>query len=676
MPTSSACTTACGRTSTRATALPGRHDLQPAFGNVAGKYFLEASSWPYNTQNKVHTDHLFHHHGDAFMTVYSDPPQPLNVAHATELIAGVDAFTMTADLGALIGLTVDGELIGTGVGTGLPRTIPIAPQLPGQDLIVTVTRQNNLRYRQAVPIIPAAGPYLVFDAVTVVDPAGDDDGELDYAEAAGLLLSLQNVGADAATGLTATLATDDPYLTLDGAPLSFPTIPAGSEAASATACPVLVAGNAPDGHVAQISVHIDGDGGSWDAAFSLTLQAPVLALAGLTINDVYPGGDGDGTAEAGETVSLAILVANVGHSDSGELTGLLASVDPHAVITAPGGGCAAIPAGGTGTLAGFGVEILASCPEPGYVDLALAVADLAGFAADLALELSIGGWFDDLEADRGWTIGAPDDDAVLGQWVRVDPVGTSYNGYPIQPEDDHTSAPGTLCFVTGNGVPGGAAGGDDVDGGKTTLLSPVFDLSQAASATVSYWRWYTNSWGNNPDSDYWDVDVTNDGLNWVSLEHTLTTAAAWTFMSFELTQHISLTDHVQVRFVASDEGGASLVDAGVDDFLLTAVIADLTDAPPAALPGRLALASNHPNPFNPSTRIAFSLPTAGRVTLAVFDISGRKLATLVDEQLGAGGHEAIWLGRDEQGRPAASGVYLYRLQAGGESLCRKMLLVK
>ncbi|MGD8394600.1 MAG: C25 family cysteine peptidase, partial [Candidatus Eiseniibacteriota bacterium] len=103
---------------------------------------------------------------------------------------------------------------------------------------------------------------------------------------------------------------------------------------------------------------------------------------------------------------------------------------------------------------------------------------------------------DQMESPAGWTIGAPDDDATTGIWVRAEPVGTEYNGYTVQPDLDHTPDPGEICFVTANGAVGGAAGDADVDGGKTTLFSPVFDLEGYEAAAVDYWLWYTNDRGN------------------------------------------------------------------------------------------------------------------------------------------------------------------------------------
>jgi hypothetical protein len=88
------------------------------------------------------------------------------------------------------------------------------------------------------------------------------------------------------------------------------------------------------------------------------------------------------------------------------------------------------------------------------------------------------------------------------------------------------------------------------------------------------------------------------------------------------------------------------------------------------------LHQNAPNPFNPSTTIRFANPARGAVRLRVFDVSGRLVRTLVDEVREAGLHEATWDGRDQGGRAAASGVYLYRLDAGPISQMRSMVLMK
>jgi hypothetical protein len=90
----------------------------------------------------------------------------------------------------------------------------------------------------------------------------------------------------------------------------------------------------------------------------------------------------------------------------------------------------------------------------------------------------------------------------------------------------------------------------------------------------------------------------------------------------------------------------------------------------------LALEQNVPNPFNPSTRIAFTLPQAGRVEVHVHDVTGARVATLLRANLGPGRHELEWSGRDHAGSPVASGAYFYTLVTGGRSLARKMILLQ
>jgi hypothetical protein len=89
-----------------------------------------------------------------------------------------------------------------------------------------------------------------------------------------------------------------------------------------------------------------------------------------------------------------------------------------------------------------------------------------------------------------------------------------------------------------------------------------------------------------------------------------------------------------------------------------------------------ALGQNYPNPFNPATKIPFTLENAGRVVVRVFDVRGAHVTTVFDGTLGEGRHSLAWSGRDDAGRPVASGLYLYTLDAGKRTLSRKMLLVR
>jgi hypothetical protein len=96
----------------------------------------------------------------------------------------------------------------------------------------------------------------------------------------------------------------------------------------------------------------------------------------------------------------------------------------------------------------------------------------------------------------------------------------------------------------------------------------------------------------------------------------------------------------------------------------------------AIMPKDLILYSNYPNPFNPSTTIRFDIPQTGNVNLAIYDINGRLISTLIDGDMAAGSHQVTWNGRDVSGKSVASGIYIYRLQQNDKLMSRKLTLLR
>ncbi|MEZ5081885.1 MAG: C25 family cysteine peptidase [Bacteroidales bacterium] len=289
---------------------PAERGILPAFGNAAGKYFLQQSNWPYNTNNKEVTYNLFHHHGDAFQTVYSEVPQNLTVNHNPILYAGVSSFEITANEGAFIALTVNGEIIGTAEATGGPLSITIPAQQPPHELVVTITLQNYYRYSNVVDIIPASGPYIVYSAVEMFDASGNGNGLMETSETILASLSLENVGIELAENVAATISTTDPFVTITDASEEYGNIAAGSTAVMDQGFSWVVADNIPDMHQVVFELNATDGSDSWITSFTAVAHAPKLEIGSLTIEDSQ--GNGNGKLDPGETVDLIINTYNNG----------------------------------------------------------------------------------------------------------------------------------------------------------------------------------------------------------------------------------------------------------------------------------------------------------------------------------------------------------------------------
>jgi len=112
------------------------------------------------------------------------------------------------------------------------------------------------------------------------------------------------------------------------------------------------------------------------------------------------------------------------------------------------------------------------------------------------------------------------------------------------------------------------------------------------------------------------------------------------------------------------------------EFLIPANPTGVQDDHGRYLAKSFELFQNYPNPFNPSTTIRFELPEASEMVVKIFNLTGSEIRTLVRGQYQAGVHNVNWDGRDNNARVVASGVYLYRLQAGSFKQVRKMSLLR
>ena len=197
--------------------------------------------------------------------------------------------------------------------------------------------------------------------------------------------------------------------------------------------------------------------------------------------------------------------------------------------------------------------------------------------------------------------------------------------------------------------------------------------------------------GSSDDlEDLFGIVTTEDGLNIVLDGFDDSDLDLWVIGEDEMGEPViiegSLNDSPEVLDLPTLEAGTYVVAVAIydpapgaqeDTYTLTITGSISTDiADEAEVPTRFALGQNYPNPFNPETRIQYEVPTNTAVRLEVFNLLGRKVRTLVNEGQAAGVYSVTWNGTTDAGTSVATGVYVYRLQAGSFSQTRTMVLLQ
>lgn len=263
-----------------------------------------------------------------------------------------------------------------------------------------------------------------------------------------------------------------------------------------------------------------------------------------------------------------------------------------------------------------------------------------------------------LDTDPGWTLGS-------GWAFGVPTGGGGQYGNP-DPTSGHTGG-NVLGYNLAGDYPNNLA--------ETHLTTTSINCSAMQGTVLRFWRWL------NVEQPAWDhayVRVsTNGGASWTQVWTNTAeiTDASWTQVSYDISALVDGQPNVQIRWtMGTTDGSWQFSGWNIDDVQLLALpgyVAGVDE-----LPGRPLALGNHPNPFNPLTKVEFALDQAGPATLDVYDMQGRLVRRLVARELAAGPHSVVWDGLDGDGRRVGSGVYLARLAAGGSTAEHKMVMLK
>ena len=283
----------------------------PSFANISGKYFLETHVFP-NTNEEMclTTYNTFHTHGDPFLRIFTESPQPIETTHDATISCFMP-FHITAPEGTQIALSsnIGGHphILATAVGTGQEQTLTVMEYIPAGFIRLAITGQNMLRHEEDIMIQPLYRPFIIIDSIGI-------NGEgltLHYNQSTTADITIVNIGTETCQGGTANLTTDSEYLTLTQGETSFTALAPNESRTIEDAFRFDVSDAIPDGTQIPITITTHFGDETYEREYCLTALSPNIAAQLIEIDD--SGGNQNGLLDPGEFVTLTFRVTNNGH---------------------------------------------------------------------------------------------------------------------------------------------------------------------------------------------------------------------------------------------------------------------------------------------------------------------------------------------------------------------------
>lgn len=266
--------------------------------------------------------------GDPTLTLRTATPAQMNVQHMPAIFLGMSELTVMADAeGATVALTVNGEIIGTGVISGGQATVTFPALNNVGTMKVAVFGFNKVTYLQDIDIIPAAGPFVAYMSNMVNGVAG---GQVHYGQEVQLGIQLKNLGVEPANNIVATLTTNSPHVTINDGVQEFGTLLPNQALTIADAFNFSVGNSVPNNTPIQFTVTMTSPDGTWSSTFNLNALAPAFTVGSFSITELQ--GNGNGRLDPGETALIRINYTNSGLSAAGQTTGTVSFNSPFVIV--------------------------------------------------------------------------------------------------------------------------------------------------------------------------------------------------------------------------------------------------------------------------------------------------------------------------------------------------------
>ena len=297
--------------------------VRPSYALIAGKLFLTqgafmSSWWP---SQITETHNVFHYLGEAYLNLYTEIPQQMSLEIPPFHPDNQWQYEFTAEDGALVCLSRDGEFLKAAIATGQSQSLMLPQMEVGEQFLVTVTKQNHFRFEQTVTVVSAQQPNVYMKASELHDQ--DGNGQLDYGETATIGITIHNTSSVASNGGQVTLLCESPYVEILQGMTDYPHIEPDAELNLRDAFRIKVLPDVPDQTPLTFMVQFnEGQNTHFDR---IIIQANALVLCIEPEYQTMTANGEPSTHIATEGKSkIAFSVVNKGHSAANLL---LASLD-------------------------------------------------------------------------------------------------------------------------------------------------------------------------------------------------------------------------------------------------------------------------------------------------------------------------------------------------------------
>jgi hypothetical protein len=679
--------------------------------------------------------------GDPSAHIWKDVPRPVKVNHVASIPIGFSQveFSVTDSLtGAPVPyaqVCVTGDSV-FAVGFANAEgsvTIPVTPEFV--DTLTVLVRGGN--------VIPYEGTQTVFAALehvaplgdaVVVDVDGNQDGLVNPNEHARMTFTLKNWGTQTASNVEATLiVTDTNKVRVESTlPATFGDLAPGASQAG-TPFEFFVKPECPVGDTISFQLSVTSTNQGWVYIQRKDIKGCKLECTQVIVDDrAYPRSNA--RMDPGETVNLYLTVRNAGEDVAPNVQAVLRCTSEYITIIDSVGTFSTInrDTSTTSYTNYFVVAVDSACPTHTVIPYALVLSTQGGLypyihADSVTIPVSVPRRGDPTGPDAYGYYAYTSDDTLFRQapgfnWTELNGIGSQVTGsggnftatvtlpftfryYGVNYTQVRISSDGWIAFGSGT---------------QTATVNYPLPHNDAINCMVAaFWEDLFLPSGETGRLLYYnDVPQHRFIIEWYNVSHRFTSTKKETFqiVLFNVSHYPTPTGDGEIAFLyrnTAEPGGNTI---GLEDHTQTvglqytynefydesatplrdslailfttrppelAVGVDEDETGNVSIPNGFLLEQNYPNPFNPETHFGLRIPNAGFVSLKLFDVLGREIATLVHEPKSPGVYRVSWNGTNSAGALVGSGVYFCRLevspQSGGNGVfvqTRKVLLLR